>query len=102
MVCSLRAVTLIAGVLGKAGERGQKRRLAAAEQGEVTWQNPRDVQKFMETEAATKVAEASAAIGQAQADGILDDKPMTREDFMTDEELLAEMNELPGTQRPAA
>ncbi|KAL9015914.1 MAG: hypothetical protein Q9185_006704 [Variospora sp. 1 TL-2023] len=35
---SLRCVQLIAGVLGKAGEEGQKRRRARAEKGDVTYQ----------------------------------------------------------------
>ncbi|KAG9246162.1 ribosomal protein S2, flavodoxin-like domain-containing protein [Calycina marina] len=37
---SLRCMQVIAGVLGRAGEAGQKRRLAAAESGEVTWLPP--------------------------------------------------------------
>jgi hypothetical protein len=58
---SLRAATLIAGVLGRAGERGQKRRLKDAEKGEVTWRNPTEVQKFLEIQEAIKRADDEAA-----------------------------------------
>jgi hypothetical protein len=37
---SLRAIQVIAGVLGRAGEEGQKKRLEAAKTGEVTWFPP--------------------------------------------------------------
>jgi small subunit ribosomal protein S2 len=37
---SLRCVQLIAGVLGRAGESGQKKRIAAAQTGLVTWETP--------------------------------------------------------------
>jgi len=38
---------LIAGVLGKAGGLGQKRRLREAENGKVTWQLSEDIYKFL-------------------------------------------------------
>lgn len=37
---SLRTTQLIAGVLGRAGQSGQERRLEAAKKGEVTWLPP--------------------------------------------------------------
>lgn len=37
---SIRCVEVIAGVLGRAGEAGQKKRLEAARTGEVTWSPP--------------------------------------------------------------
>jgi small subunit ribosomal protein S2 len=40
---SLRAVQLSAGVLGRAGESGQKKRMEAAAKGEITWETPRDL-----------------------------------------------------------
>jgi small subunit ribosomal protein S2 len=36
----LRCVEVIAGVLGRAGEAGQKKRLEAAKTGSVTWTPP--------------------------------------------------------------
>lgn len=47
MIVSLRCVQLIAGVLGRAGESGQKKRLEAAEKGTVTWETPQIVEQWM-------------------------------------------------------
>ncbi|SPO04307.1 related to MRP4 - mitochondrial ribosomal protein, small subunit [Cephalotrichum gorgonifer] len=44
---SLRSTAFIAGVLGQAGKAGQKRRLASAAGGDVTWKTPDDVSKFI-------------------------------------------------------
>lgn len=57
LICgfSLRCAQLIAGVLGRAGEEGQRKRLEAAKQGVVTWQPPvalHDPPKKEEVEAA--------------------------------------------------
>ncbi|KAH7628153.1 hypothetical protein B0T09DRAFT_359445 [Sordaria sp. MPI-SDFR-AT-0083] len=54
---SLRATALISGVLGRAGEHGQKRRLEAAQRGVVTWKTPADVQGYFEL-AETRAADA--------------------------------------------
>lgn len=53
----MRATALISGVLGRAGERGQKRRLEAAQRGVVTWKTPADVQGYFEL-AETRAADA--------------------------------------------
>ncbi|KAK3377065.1 ribosomal protein S2, flavodoxin-like domain-containing protein [Lasiosphaeria ovina] len=45
---SLRAVSLIAAVLGRAGQRGQKRRREAAAEGIVTWETPDEDQRFID------------------------------------------------------
>ena len=89
-------MTLLAGVLGRAGERGQQRRLADANDGISTWENPSDVETFISKDATTKAKEAVMAEETAKADGILDEKPLRREDFMTDDELLQEVMETPG------
>ncbi|KAK2064384.1 ribosomal protein S2 [Colletotrichum caudatum] len=47
---SYRSVAVIGGVLGRAGEQGQKRRLADAENGVVTWQTPVDTERYMRGE----------------------------------------------------
>ncbi|KAI9743236.1 MAG: 37S ribosomal protein, mitochondrial [Claussenomyces sp. TS43310] len=47
---SLRATQLIAGVLGRAGESGQKKRLEAAKSGVVTWSTHRDLEEWRELE----------------------------------------------------
>lgn len=92
----MRSVTLLAGVLGRAGQRGQARRLAAAHYGTVTWETPADVRKYIDNDLEEKVAAAKKAKAVAQEAGILDDKPLRREDFMTDEELLREVTGMPG------
>ncbi|KAL2020321.1 hypothetical protein VTK56DRAFT_8549 [Thermocarpiscus australiensis] len=92
---SLRSIALIAGVLGRAGERGQQRRLADANEGVVTWTTPRDIAHFIDKEAMAKAEEEEEAIKKAKADGTLDEKPLQREDFMTDDEFLREMFETP-------
>ncbi|KAL2163267.1 hypothetical protein VTH06DRAFT_5323 [Thermothelomyces fergusii] len=96
---SLRSITLIAGVLGRAGERGQRRRLADAEEGITTWRTPRDILHFMDKEAENKAREALAAEQAATAEGALEEKPLTREDVMTDDELLSEMMDMSGGAR---
>lgn len=44
---SLRSVALIGGVLGRAGELGRKRRLRDAAEGIVSWENSRDMDKYL-------------------------------------------------------
>lgn len=57
---SLRSVSVIAGVLGRAGERGQARRKADANSGVCTWRNPPDIQKWMDDEKSKAGREATA------------------------------------------
>ncbi|KAG8162669.1 hypothetical protein KVR01_007147 [Diaporthe batatas] len=79
---SLRSVSLIAGVLGRAGERGQARRKADAEKGICTWRNADDIQKWMfdehhravqareeAMEEARKAREAGLGLGLGGEDG---------------------------------
>lgn len=56
---SLRSVSVIAGVLGRAGEKGQKRRLADAKTGICTWSNPPDIDKWLREKEARETAEKS-------------------------------------------
>jgi small subunit ribosomal protein S2 len=42
-IYSLRCIQVIAGVLGRAGEAGQKQRLAAAAEGTITYQPAKDL-----------------------------------------------------------
>ncbi|EAQ83567.1 hypothetical protein CHGG_09971 [Chaetomium globosum CBS 148.51] len=97
---SLRSVTLLAGVLGRAGERGQQRRLADADDGVISWRSPRDVETFMEKDALAKAEEELRQIIKARKEGILDDKPATEEDFMSDDELLRALNDGPIPRPP--
>jgi small subunit ribosomal protein S2 len=61
---SLRAATVIAGVLGQAGKRGRDRRLKEAENGQVTWQNPQEVRDFLTQEKKAQEAAAAELAGQ--------------------------------------
>lgn len=63
-VCSLRAVAVIANVLGRAGGRGQAKRKALAAGGQTTWHNPNDVEIFIEKEAREKLVDK---LGKAKA-----------------------------------
>jgi hypothetical protein len=62
----LRCTQLIAGVLGRAGEAGQKKRLEAAKTGKVTWQPPPGLGKPMTEEDRRKEAEAKKAAMKAK------------------------------------
>lgn len=46
-IYSLRSVSVIAGVLGRAGEMGQERRKRDAAKGVCTWRNPPDIEKWI-------------------------------------------------------
>jgi len=52
---SLRCIQVIAGVLGRAGQEGQRKRLEAAKTGTVTWLPPPGLGK-PETEEDKKIA----------------------------------------------
>lgn len=49
---SLRSVSVISGVLGRAGERGQQRRAAASAKGQVPWETPVELNKHIADERA--------------------------------------------------
>jgi len=65
--CSLRCIQVIAGVLGRAGEEGQKKRLEAAKTGEVTWLPPPGLGSPFSEETERKAA-AQKTVKKAQAD----------------------------------
>ncbi|WYZ34076.1 hypothetical protein EsH8_I_000352 [Colletotrichum jinshuiense] len=56
---SFRSIAVIGGVLGRAGEQGQKRRLADAENGVVAWETPAETQRFMSGEISRYKVERS-------------------------------------------
>lgn len=60
-------MAVIGGVLGRAGQRGQRRRLKDAENGIVSWQNPTDISKFIALDQAAKKAEEKAEKKRAKA-----------------------------------
>ncbi|KAK4225439.1 putative mitochondrial SSU ribosomal protein S2 precursor [Podospora fimiseda] len=68
---SLRSVALIAGVLGRAGERGRQRRLADAAEGKVAWTKPHAVQAFIQNHNSTCRSEALAKLEELAREGKL-------------------------------
>jgi len=50
-ICSLRCIQLIAGVLGRAGETGQKKRKEAAESGKIAWETPSYLKEWIDEDA---------------------------------------------------
>ncbi|KAK0725148.1 ribosomal protein S2, flavodoxin-like domain-containing protein [Lasiosphaeris hirsuta] len=54
---SLRAMALIGAVLGRAGQRGQERRYADAEEGIISWETPSEVRRFVQNTLAAKAQE---------------------------------------------
>lgn len=75
---SLRAVSVIAGVLGRAGEQGQKRRKADAKKGLCTWKNPPDVANWLQEAKAREEAEKGGfgEDGEARRPSKEDDEEM--------------------------
>lgn len=58
---SLRCIQLIAGVLGRAGEEGQRKRLQAAKEGTVTWLPPPGLGEPVTAESKAREAAEKAA-----------------------------------------
>ncbi|KAK3997979.1 hypothetical protein QBC44DRAFT_338477 [Cladorrhinum sp. PSN332] len=92
---SLRSVALIAGVLGRAGERGQQRRLADAATGKIGWRTPEDVSRFIDSHNRKLRDAAISELEKLAAEGKLKDveaaeikKSLTD---MSEEEILESM-----------
>lgn len=64
---SLRCIQVIAGVLGRAGEAGQKQRLAAAARGEITYAPAKGLYIEESEETDTKQKEPSRPRKEARA-----------------------------------
>ncbi|PHH68294.1 hypothetical protein CDD82_662 [Ophiocordyceps australis] len=62
---SLRAVAVIAGVLGKAGQRGKDQRLREAAQGSVPWSTPEALRRHMRKEVLAALRKKQAAMAMA-------------------------------------
>lgn len=66
---SLRSVSVVAGVLGRAGEAGQARRKADASRGLCTWRNPPEIQRWISDNSAG-LREATHGLADGAADSI--------------------------------
>ncbi|KAL6877334.1 ribosomal protein S2 [Trichoderma longibrachiatum] len=64
---SLRSMALVAGVLGRAGEAGQKRRLQDAARGEISWETSPDLSRHMKKEVQAAVTKRKEVMGQMQS-----------------------------------
>lgn len=64
---SLRAMAVVGGVLGRAGQRGQQRRMADAKKNNMaTWENSPDIVQHMNREKKAAIAERKNVMGQMQ------------------------------------
>lgn len=66
-ILSLRSAAVIGGVLGRAGQRGQERRLEEAKSGKVTWETPPPVAKYIKKEMQGAIAHRREVMGRMQA-----------------------------------
>ncbi|KAL7814815.1 ribosomal protein S2 [Trichoderma gracile] len=64
---SLRSMALVAGVLGRAGEAGQKRRLQDATRGEISWETSPELSRHMRKEVQAAVTKRKEVMGQMQS-----------------------------------
>ncbi|KAL6870314.1 hypothetical protein J3F83DRAFT_760823 [Trichoderma novae-zelandiae] len=64
---SLRSMALVAGVLGRAGEAGQKRRLQDATRGEISWSTAPELSRHMQKEVHAAVVKRKEVMGRMQA-----------------------------------
>ncbi|KYK54759.1 37S ribosomal protein MRP4 [Drechmeria coniospora] len=64
---SLRSMATVAGVLGRAGEKGQKRRLADASRGSVSWNTSPELNRHMIKEKRAAVLKRKEVMGRMQS-----------------------------------
>jgi hypothetical protein len=71
---------VVAGVLGRAGETGQARRLEDAKDGQVVWQTPTELRTYMKAESRKfeearrmKAAAARKSTAEAELLGMMDE-----------------------------
>ncbi|KAI5466838.1 ribosomal protein S2, flavodoxin-like domain-containing protein, partial [Mariannaea sp. PMI_226] len=100
---SLRAMGVVAGVLGRAGEAGQKRRLEEAAKGKVSWGTPEDIDRHIRKETKTAIEERKAVMGRMQqnVEGFTEEEQkLLREQFygeeldVTEEDMMSIMGEV--------
>ncbi|PNY26311.1 Meiotically up-regulated protein [Tolypocladium capitatum] len=64
---SLRAMAVVAGVLGRAGEKGVKRRLQDASRGSVSWNTPPELTRHMKKEVQAAILKRKEVMGRMQS-----------------------------------
>ncbi|KAH7154909.1 ribosomal protein S2, flavodoxin-like domain-containing protein [Dactylonectria estremocensis] len=90
---SLRSIAVIAGVLGRAGEAGLKRRLDEAAKGQVAWSNPEDLDRHIIKETKAALEERKEVMGRMQhnVEGFTEEEQkILREQFYGEEPEITE------------
>ncbi|GAB0132689.1 hypothetical protein EsDP_00001117 [Epichloe bromicola] len=64
---SLRAMAVVAGVLGKAGQKGKQRRLHDASRGSVPWNTSPELTRHMKKEVQAAVSKRKEVMGRTQS-----------------------------------
>jgi hypothetical protein len=66
-------------VLGRAGQRGQQRRLAAAKDGHATWETPHDIKKIISSirSAAGEKEKRNESLGEKTTDEVMSEAVMS-------------------------
>jgi small subunit ribosomal protein S2 len=90
---SLRCIQVIAGVLGRAGEAGQKQRLAAAAEGKITYR-PAVGLTMAGVDALDAIAKASASHIEAPSSRMGNSVPGEQEDEITTSAGLEDADEM--------
>lgn len=60
-------MAVVAGVLGRAGQKGKKRRLQDASSGNVPWNTPPELTKHMQKEVQAAVSKRKEVMGRTQS-----------------------------------
>lgn len=60
-------MAVVAGVLGKAGQRGKQRRLQDASKGNVSWNTPPELVRHMQKEVKMAIANRKEVMGRMQS-----------------------------------
>ncbi|UKZ87399.1 uncharacterized protein TrAFT101_003204 [Trichoderma asperellum] len=108
---SLRAMALVAGVLGRAGEAGQKRRIQDAKKGDISWSTSPELSRHMRKEVQAAVLKRKEVMGRMQANiqGFTDEElKLLRSQYLgeqqeevTEEELVNLMGETVASEAAA-
>ncbi|KAJ4331894.1 hypothetical protein N0V95_009792, partial [Ascochyta clinopodiicola] len=91
---SLRCIQVIAGVLGRAGETGQKQRLAAAAQGHVTYQPVEDLVAPETDEEEARSKKGTRRENAPAADAVTSPESLTESEVDADAEFARHLDEV--------
>lgn len=105
-------MALVAGVLGRAGEAGQKRRVQDAKKGDISWSTSPELSRHMRKEVQAAVLKRKEVMGRMQANiqGFTDEElKLLRSQYLgeqqeevTEDELVNLMGETVASEAAAA